>query len=196
MFVLCCLTVTHVPGVGEMMLASFVSSTNTSSATDNWWIGEKYDGIRACWNPVTNTLVLFVHACVWLVYGIHVPYRYNRSGLVLELFEEFKGLLSPTSFLDGELWIGRSSFKLLVSAKQQDFFLYQDRATYYKLISIVKYLIFDIPSFPPLHLPNKLRFEDRYARVMEHAGTKHPFVSLVCRHMCPDRKCITTVINA
>jgi hypothetical protein len=35
------------------MLASFTTDANFSSTISNsndWWIGEKYDGIRCCWN--------------------------------------------------------------------------------------------------------------------------------------------------
>ena len=60
-----------IPGVGSMMLASFPSHTfSTQTLYNLWyalraareymhasvthllrWMGEKYDGIRFCWNP-------------------------------------------------------------------------------------------------------------------------------------------------
>ena len=66
------------PGVGELMLASFPRDSNTFHCTSNpWylfsssltlasssikqvcrWVGEKYDGMRACWNPLLKVLYL------------------------------------------------------------------------------------------------------------------------------------------
>lgn len=70
------LIVNIVPDIGEMMLASFAMSTQFDG--ENWyafvrffdfiiifvlltwqrWMGEKYDGVRACWNPLVHKLYL------------------------------------------------------------------------------------------------------------------------------------------
>lgn len=42
-------TVVSVPDVGELMQASLVASSTFDPT--NWWMEEKFDGIRACYNP-------------------------------------------------------------------------------------------------------------------------------------------------
>lgn len=58
----------NVPGIGEVMLASFPESAQFDpkdwynsiqimwNLTLNRWISEKYDGVRASWNPETQLL--------------------------------------------------------------------------------------------------------------------------------------------
>eukprot|EP00026_Physarum_polycephalum_P003689 Phypoly_transcript_03703.p1 GENE.Phypoly_transcript_03703~~Phypoly_transcript_03703.p1 ORF type:complete len:716 (-),score=110.69 Phypoly_transcript_03703:87-2234(-) len=79
-----------VPSVGELMIATFGYST---SHTRSWWIAEKYDGLRACWNPLDRTL-------------------YSRAGrrLAVSVLQRAK---FPLIFLDGEIWFGRGSYKEL-----------------------------------------------------------------------------------
>ena len=64
-----------IPGIGELMLASFI---NSNTVFDNWcdefvwntaftffsyrWMGEKFDGIRAFWN--FSAFMLYVYQCV------------------------------------------------------------------------------------------------------------------------------------
>eukprot|EP00026_Physarum_polycephalum_P001003 Phypoly_transcript_01004.p1 GENE.Phypoly_transcript_01004~~Phypoly_transcript_01004.p1 ORF type:complete len:1224 (-),score=188.92 Phypoly_transcript_01004:75-3746(-) len=82
-----------VPDVGELMLASFPQSLQfkaTISPKKAWWMGEKYDGIRACWNPKRKTL-------------------YSRAGNELEIPLNFE-LHFPSIFLDSEIWFGRGYF--------------------------------------------------------------------------------------
>lgn len=67
-----------IPGVGELMLASFPSTTNfedTIAPKTPWyyhkvlsiliftarWIGEKYDGIRFCWNPEEQEMYIVLN---------------------------------------------------------------------------------------------------------------------------------------
>eukprot|EP00026_Physarum_polycephalum_P003327 Phypoly_transcript_03337.p1 GENE.Phypoly_transcript_03337~~Phypoly_transcript_03337.p1 ORF type:complete len:777 (+),score=98.56 Phypoly_transcript_03337:66-2333(+) len=78
-----------VPGVGEVMNATFVY--RTSDFSDFWWMGEKYDGLRALWNPKSRTL-------------------YSRMGKRISFPATFRHLL-PSIFLDGELWAGRQNYK-------------------------------------------------------------------------------------
>eukprot|EP00026_Physarum_polycephalum_P001474 Phypoly_transcript_01476.p1 GENE.Phypoly_transcript_01476~~Phypoly_transcript_01476.p1 ORF type:complete len:889 (+),score=81.31 Phypoly_transcript_01476:156-2669(+) len=82
-----------IPGVGELMLASFPlhPKFNMGISPENaWWMGEKYDGIRCCWNPQTRKL-------------------YTRYGKTVHLPLEFAANF-PRVFLDGELWFGRGEF--------------------------------------------------------------------------------------
>lgn len=67
----------YIPDVGELMLASFATAL-----PELWWVGEKYDGVRACWNGKK-----------W----------YNRRGKELFLPSDVD-LQAGETFLDGELW--------------------------------------------------------------------------------------------
>eukprot|EP00026_Physarum_polycephalum_P002833 Phypoly_transcript_02842.p1 GENE.Phypoly_transcript_02842~~Phypoly_transcript_02842.p1 ORF type:complete len:838 (+),score=97.84 Phypoly_transcript_02842:84-2597(+) len=75
-----------IPGVGELMHASFVQDINDLGS--RWWVGEKYDGIRVCWNPVLRL-------------------AFSRLGAVLNF--PFQTHL-PKMFLESELWFGRGNF--------------------------------------------------------------------------------------
>eukprot|EP00026_Physarum_polycephalum_P015495 Phypoly_transcript_16194.p1 GENE.Phypoly_transcript_16194~~Phypoly_transcript_16194.p1 ORF type:complete len:226 (+),score=10.75 Phypoly_transcript_16194:114-791(+) len=61
-----------IPHVGELMLASFPSEGilfREWGYSDKWWMGEKYDGVRVCWNSKENKLYpleLKVHALCYL----------------------------------------------------------------------------------------------------------------------------------
>eukprot|EP00026_Physarum_polycephalum_P000948 Phypoly_transcript_00949.p1 GENE.Phypoly_transcript_00949~~Phypoly_transcript_00949.p1 ORF type:complete len:1118 (+),score=84.56 Phypoly_transcript_00949:49-3402(+) len=82
-----------IPTVGELMLASFPTDPNFTlsiDAADNWWMGEKYDGIRCCWHAENKTV-------------------YSRQGKELTLSPHLMAYL-PSVFVDGELWFGRGTF--------------------------------------------------------------------------------------
>eukprot|EP00026_Physarum_polycephalum_P002043 Phypoly_transcript_02047.p1 GENE.Phypoly_transcript_02047~~Phypoly_transcript_02047.p1 ORF type:complete len:791 (+),score=118.55 Phypoly_transcript_02047:121-2493(+) len=91
-----------IPGVGELMYASFSPSPSyfdDTSRFNPWWMGEKYDGVRLCWNSRKETL-------------------YTRSGREFLLSDAFYDCF-PSIFVDCELWFGRGSFvesqKLILS---------------------------------------------------------------------------------
>jgi hypothetical protein len=45
--------------VGELMLASFpFYNFSQSVIEEEWWLGEKYDGVRCCWNAIHNKAYL------------------------------------------------------------------------------------------------------------------------------------------
>lgn len=77
-----------IPGIGELMLASF--SLSPSFKMKSWWMGEKYDGIRACWHPENSVL-------------------YSRQGTELTIPPQCARLF-PSTFLDSEIWSGRGFF--------------------------------------------------------------------------------------
>eukprot|EP00026_Physarum_polycephalum_P003383 Phypoly_transcript_03394.p1 GENE.Phypoly_transcript_03394~~Phypoly_transcript_03394.p1 ORF type:complete len:728 (+),score=54.40 Phypoly_transcript_03394:224-2407(+) len=81
-----------IPDVGTLMLASFPKDElfNKSMVPNSWWVGEKYDGFRVCWNPTKKSV-------------------YTRSGNKL-LFPSVFVLHFPTIFFDGEIWFGRGQF--------------------------------------------------------------------------------------
>eukprot|EP00026_Physarum_polycephalum_P001051 Phypoly_transcript_01052.p1 GENE.Phypoly_transcript_01052~~Phypoly_transcript_01052.p1 ORF type:complete len:797 (-),score=76.09 Phypoly_transcript_01052:124-2514(-) len=80
-----------IPHIGELMLASFPQPNFRASYYNYpWWMGEKYDGIRFCWNSVLKK-------------------AYSRSGKMLTLSPAFTKML-PREFIDSELWFGRGQF--------------------------------------------------------------------------------------
>eukprot|EP00026_Physarum_polycephalum_P002145 Phypoly_transcript_02149.p1 GENE.Phypoly_transcript_02149~~Phypoly_transcript_02149.p1 ORF type:complete len:898 (+),score=87.49 Phypoly_transcript_02149:121-2814(+) len=111
----------EIPNVGELMLASFPEDNSFKIAElyFSWWLGEKYDGIRFCWNPEQQQL-------------------YTRSGRALNLSDSITVLL-PTIFMDGELWFGRGLFSLthMLLIGASDF-------VYWHTLRLVN---FDVPSY-------------------------------------------------
>eukprot|EP00026_Physarum_polycephalum_P001397 Phypoly_transcript_01398.p1 GENE.Phypoly_transcript_01398~~Phypoly_transcript_01398.p1 ORF type:complete len:808 (+),score=111.44 Phypoly_transcript_01398:465-2888(+) len=77
-----------IPNVGELMLASFPQENKVNEG--NWWMGEKYDGVRFCWASTKQR-------------------AFTRTGLSIFLPPDFKRCL-PKVFLDGEFWFGRGEF--------------------------------------------------------------------------------------
>ena len=66
------------------------------------WMGEKFDGIRACWNPSTRTL--YVYYLLFRSALGFMPYRYSRAGLCVDVLTEIIFVMPSSTFLDGELW--------------------------------------------------------------------------------------------
>eukprot|EP00026_Physarum_polycephalum_P004684 Phypoly_transcript_04707.p1 GENE.Phypoly_transcript_04707~~Phypoly_transcript_04707.p1 ORF type:complete len:664 (+),score=57.25 Phypoly_transcript_04707:58-2049(+) len=81
--------VSGITGVGELMLASFPMDSDIIRR-HHWWLGEKYDGIRCCWNPTLRKL-------------------YSRAGNELLSVSSLVSTLPPI-FVDGEIWAGRGHF--------------------------------------------------------------------------------------
>lgn len=87
---------------------------------NNWILSEKFDGIRAVYDPQTK---LF----------------YSRHGNVFNVPDYFlEGL--PNEVLDGELWIARNSFEKMgiIRRNDPDPDLWKEAG--------VKYILFDLPS--------------------------------------------------
>eukprot|EP00026_Physarum_polycephalum_P000547 Phypoly_transcript_00548.p1 GENE.Phypoly_transcript_00548~~Phypoly_transcript_00548.p1 ORF type:complete len:911 (+),score=120.65 Phypoly_transcript_00548:114-2846(+) len=88
----------QVPDVGELMLASFpvdIKNLDYVQLKNEWWMGEKYDGIRCCWNNFENKL-------------------YTRFGKELFLPSTFISLM-PAISIDAEIWFGRGSFASVIT---------------------------------------------------------------------------------
>eukprot|EP00026_Physarum_polycephalum_P002429 Phypoly_transcript_02435.p1 GENE.Phypoly_transcript_02435~~Phypoly_transcript_02435.p1 ORF type:complete len:884 (+),score=75.70 Phypoly_transcript_02435:120-2771(+) len=80
-----------IPNVGEFMLASLPDNNFNAQLTEfSWWIGEKYDGVRCCWNPLQHKL-------------------YLRSGSEAPVKPELNAW-QPAVFTDTEIWFGRGEF--------------------------------------------------------------------------------------
>ena len=84
---------------------------------ENYWVSEKYDGVRAYWNGKN-----FI----------------SRQGNVFHAPEWFKQSL-PKYALDGELWLGRGKFAALSGLVRRK----SPNNHHWKK---VKYMIFDLPD--------------------------------------------------
>eukprot|EP00026_Physarum_polycephalum_P002689 Phypoly_transcript_02697.p1 GENE.Phypoly_transcript_02697~~Phypoly_transcript_02697.p1 ORF type:complete len:777 (+),score=106.95 Phypoly_transcript_02697:66-2396(+) len=122
----------NLQGVGELMLASFQSETNmfhSISSTDFWWVGEKYDGIRACWNATASNL-------------------YSRLGNKIAIPSTFAAAF-PTIALDCELWSGRGKLQELLSLV---------RSSHEAHWEDLRLIAFDMPDSRVHHLPFEERY--------------------------------------
>jgi len=84
---------------------------------NNYWVSEKYDGVRALWDGkrfISRGGNIY-HAPSWFI-------------------EDF-----PQQRLDGELWIARQTFELLVSTVR-------DKTPDHKAWRKVKFMVFDMPD--------------------------------------------------
>jgi len=86
---------------------------------DKYWVSEKYDGVRAIWNgeQLVSRGGNIYHAPKWFI-------------------KDF-----PKTKLDGELWIERQGFELLISTVRDDI---PDDKAWHK----VKFMVFDLPDSP------------------------------------------------
>eukprot|EP00026_Physarum_polycephalum_P001573 Phypoly_transcript_01575.p1 GENE.Phypoly_transcript_01575~~Phypoly_transcript_01575.p1 ORF type:complete len:894 (+),score=113.77 Phypoly_transcript_01575:551-3232(+) len=82
------------------MLASLPSGSSLELAGSNWWLGEKYDGIRSCWHPKKKKL-------------------YSRFGRVIPMTSSVLRNF-PRIFLDGECWFGRGLYLLSFTLVRSD----------------------------------------------------------------------------
>lgn len=75
-----------IPDLGAPMLALYMPQAR-SFDPENWWVFEKYDGMRAVWNSMKRTM-------------------YSRWGSTIPL-PKYIGDYLPPFWLDGEIWFGR-----------------------------------------------------------------------------------------
>eukprot|EP00026_Physarum_polycephalum_P003234 Phypoly_transcript_03244.p1 GENE.Phypoly_transcript_03244~~Phypoly_transcript_03244.p1 ORF type:complete len:742 (+),score=88.29 Phypoly_transcript_03244:221-2446(+) len=122
-----------IPGVGELMAASFPIDPkfNEYISRKTWWVGEKYDGIRCCWNAFHRELC-------------------TRTGRVVLLPRSLLSLLPSTTFFDSELWFGRgqfqNSYSLLLGSPLHIF-------------DSVRMLTFDVPNYTFKKRPFEVRYK-------------------------------------
>eukprot|EP00026_Physarum_polycephalum_P001619 Phypoly_transcript_01621.p1 GENE.Phypoly_transcript_01621~~Phypoly_transcript_01621.p1 ORF type:complete len:717 (+),score=70.50 Phypoly_transcript_01621:265-2415(+) len=76
-----------VPTIGELMLASFCSTSQFDPS--KWWMCEKYDGMRISWDPLHRKI-----------------HSKHGAEIMLAPFAKF----FPATFTDGEIWFGRGNF--------------------------------------------------------------------------------------
>lgn len=156
----------NIPDIGELMLACFKSY---GDIVNNWWMGEKYDGVRACWNPKKLTY-------------------YSRQGRELSHSVRYPCYkVIPICFLDGEFWIGRQNFQLVLQIVLDK----ELEATLTTKFPLLKFLVFDSPS--PL-LANDI-FETRYLYMLINIHRSHPSISINSRVACGNRMSINSYLK-
>jgi len=141
-----------IPDVGELMSACFMYD---HCNIHNWWIGEKYDGIRACWNP--NTAIM-----------------YSRQGFTLRFLWTFYPAM-PMCFLDGEIFAGRNNYARVGILPRIN-----DYNTHMVQWEFVRFIVFDNPR--PLYRAEC--FEKRMHMVLKHICPCHPFITVAHRLIC------------
>ena len=72
------------------------------------WLGEKYDGIRACWNPRLKRLYLYMAISYDVLLYTRLLYyfdefSFSRNAVNLQFPSSLQGSLGKI-YLDGELW--------------------------------------------------------------------------------------------
>lgn len=111
---------------------------------NNYWVSEKFDGVRALWNgkQFVSRGGNIYHAPKWFV-------------------RDF-----PKQRLDGELWISRQSFELLVSTVR-------DKTPDDKAWKKVKFMVFDVPDVDEI-------FDQRLEYLHKHIiALKIPWLKVV-----------------
>ena len=72
-----------VPDIGQPVTACFFTLSNIDPT--NWWVFEKFDGVRGFWNPGKKTF-------------------FSRKGNKLNVPQHVIDDMPDDMFLDGELW--------------------------------------------------------------------------------------------
>eukprot|EP00026_Physarum_polycephalum_P001864 Phypoly_transcript_01867.p1 GENE.Phypoly_transcript_01867~~Phypoly_transcript_01867.p1 ORF type:complete len:897 (+),score=81.10 Phypoly_transcript_01867:37-2727(+) len=144
--------------VGELMIPCFpmdANFVNTITIDNSWWIGEKYDGIRVCWNPVRKLL-------------------YSRKGLTLDFNESLAAEL-PHAFIDGEIWYGRGLQK-----KKKKKVVSSEFVEWHML----RYTAFDIvpSSMDDMEMPFEERYGALLDTVPEDHAFVIPSFRIFCSH--------------
>eukprot|EP00026_Physarum_polycephalum_P001437 Phypoly_transcript_01438.p1 GENE.Phypoly_transcript_01438~~Phypoly_transcript_01438.p1 ORF type:complete len:1047 (+),score=162.81 Phypoly_transcript_01438:248-3388(+) len=128
--------VSAVPGVGELMLAAF--GVSRTFEPENWWLGEKYDGVRACWHPP------------------HVK-LYSRMGIKIDVLQSFLRHFAKKTFLDGEIWFGRGTFHDSQKVMRRQLQPGRVEWEHFRLV------VFDCPAPNMEDVP----FEERFAKLVK-----------------------------
>eukprot|EP00026_Physarum_polycephalum_P000561 Phypoly_transcript_00562.p1 GENE.Phypoly_transcript_00562~~Phypoly_transcript_00562.p1 ORF type:complete len:1320 (+),score=101.35 Phypoly_transcript_00562:116-4075(+) len=147
----------NVPQNVRLMLASFPSSASVVdvSITNQWWMGEKYDGVRCFWDP-------------------HDKQLYTRHGQEIKMHPKFTSVYSNTSphiVLDGEIWCGRGSFFESQVPVQSD----SENVDW----SMLRVICFDEAS----HHMKDSPFEERYSYILSHFPATDPTVIVASRFL-------------
>eukprot|EP00026_Physarum_polycephalum_P003700 Phypoly_transcript_03714.p1 GENE.Phypoly_transcript_03714~~Phypoly_transcript_03714.p1 ORF type:complete len:765 (+),score=114.78 Phypoly_transcript_03714:31-2325(+) len=147
----------EVPGLGLPMLALYAPISQSFNPVD-WWLAEKYDGIRGIWNPKER--VLFSR---W-------GSRLTFPNYVLDSLAIF--------WLDGEIWFGKEKGMRHVAAKV---------STKTDISTLpwgkFKFIVFDTPH-PEFR---DLAYRERYSILHAKMGHL-PFVQLIKYELCEGKQ--------
>eukprot|EP00026_Physarum_polycephalum_P001228 Phypoly_transcript_01229.p1 GENE.Phypoly_transcript_01229~~Phypoly_transcript_01229.p1 ORF type:complete len:1158 (+),score=134.52 Phypoly_transcript_01229:34-3507(+) len=157
----------ELPGVGELMLASFPMGNDFGITLEHhsWWIGEKYDGIRCFWNPKRSTV-------------------YSRKANAIPLYASITTSLPKSVMMDGEFWFGRGLFGntiVLILGNNLE-------AVAWHMLRLVA---FDVPW----HKSQNKVFEERYQTLFQHVNYDHPFTVVVARLLCDNSAQLYTLLT-
>eukprot|EP00026_Physarum_polycephalum_P004563 Phypoly_transcript_04585.p1 GENE.Phypoly_transcript_04585~~Phypoly_transcript_04585.p1 ORF type:complete len:613 (+),score=60.02 Phypoly_transcript_04585:74-1840(+) len=123
-------SVLKIPGIGELMQASYARNNDILNIEpSSWWMGEKFDGVRFCWNASVREL-------------------YTRFGNALS-FDKI-ALNMPDIFVDGELWFGRGNYSIScqITTEPLEFSFWH----------LLRLILFDVPSYAIQNQPFEIRF--------------------------------------
>jgi hypothetical protein len=154
----------HIPGVGQIMLASYFPRLKFDPG--QWWMGEKFDGMRTCWVPSVQTL-------------------YSRTGLPVQVQSSFLPIM-PLAYLDGELWLGRNSCNKISNL------LHSIQHSRCPPWNCLRYIVFDVPSYTYQKAP----FETRYRVALLSIQKIHPFIVPTVRIRCSGMKHVNSYTEA
>eukprot|EP00026_Physarum_polycephalum_P002178 Phypoly_transcript_02183.p1 GENE.Phypoly_transcript_02183~~Phypoly_transcript_02183.p1 ORF type:complete len:820 (+),score=71.06 Phypoly_transcript_02183:178-2637(+) len=126
----------QIPFVGELMAVSF--PVHMELIPNSWWIGEKYDGVRYCWNPITQK-------------------TYTRAGKEVPFPASLTASLPKNEPIEGELWFGRGAY-----ASSFPFFFNPSFVEWHFL----RLIVFDVPS--PIYWCIEYTYEERYNFLLSH----------------------------
>eukprot|EP00026_Physarum_polycephalum_P002919 Phypoly_transcript_02928.p1 GENE.Phypoly_transcript_02928~~Phypoly_transcript_02928.p1 ORF type:complete len:728 (+),score=71.15 Phypoly_transcript_02928:209-2392(+) len=148
--------VTNISKNTQLMLASFPSTLElvVASSHNQWWLGEKYDGVRCYWRPNEKQL-------------------YSRQGLVISIYSSsVPSNLFGDIVMDGEIWCGRGFF-----LESQTIVSSTPNKVDWGLLRVV---CFDEASEKMAQLP----FEQRYTVLLDQFAPGHPTVIIAMRLLC------------
>jgi len=102
------------------MTACFMTLTDVNPK--GWWMFEKYDGIRAFWNPNKRSF-------------------FSRFGRAFDIPQEIIDSMPTNIFFDGEIWFERNKFEESLKISQRTDFGEIDWKQF-------KFVTFDVPNHP------------------------------------------------
>jgi len=139
-----------IPGTSGLMLASVFQN----QPVHHWWMGEKYDGVRAFWNGSDRNL-------------------YSRQGKTLALCHTMYPHF-PQCCLDGELWCGRQRYDSLASIS---------KGSGLPLPTSFRYVAFDSASIHSVW-EYPFPFEKRILKLLSSIQQHNPLIIPTFRLFC------------
>eukprot|EP00026_Physarum_polycephalum_P001669 Phypoly_transcript_01671.p1 GENE.Phypoly_transcript_01671~~Phypoly_transcript_01671.p1 ORF type:complete len:1064 (+),score=159.93 Phypoly_transcript_01671:260-3193(+) len=154
-----------IPDLGAPMLAMHAPQARAFSPV-GWWVFEKYDGIRAIWNPIQRNV-------------------YTRFGTLLPVPNSFLDVLPAKLWLDGEIWFGREKGTRYLAIKISSSKSISTSVPWDKL----QFMVFDAPNMEWRNSP----YSYRYTQMKKLIPSGHHFVHLSPHEVCEDRETAETM---